>query len=158
MLFRSLYQAADLAHVDLAAYIQNLTSNLFESYVEKQDRVNLILETEHIEMMVDTAIPCGLIINELISNSLKHAFPDGRKGEIRIGFRVLPGGEYELIVSDNGVGLPDGFDVRKTKSMGLQLVVLLIDQLGGSLDVSGEKGTRFSMRFNEYLEAGITMY
>ena len=158
LIHEELYQAADLTHVDLAAYIQNLTSNLFESYVEKQDRVNLILETEHIEMMVDTAIPCGLIINELISNSLKHAFPDGRKGEIRIGFRVLPGGEYELIVSDNGVGLPDGFDVRKTKSMGLQLVVLLIDQLGGSLDVSGEKGTRFSMRFNEYLEAGITMY
>ncbi|GBE16064.1 putative sensor histidine kinase pdtaS [bacterium BMS3Abin14] len=158
LIHEELYQAADLAHVDLAAYIQNLTSNLFQSYGAKQDRVKLILETEHIEMVVDTAIPCGLIINELISNSLQHAFPGGREGEIRIGFRELARGEYELTVSDNGVGLPDGFDVRETKSMGLQLVALLVDQLGGALDVSGGDGARFSMRFHEYLEAGTALY
>jgi PAS domain S-box-containing protein len=158
LIHEELYQARDLAQVDFAAYIQNLASNLFISYGVKQELIQLALETEHFQMVVDTAIPCGLIVNELISNSLKHAFPDNREGTIRVDFRQTGDRMFQLIVSDDGIGLPEDMDVRQTRTLGLQLVTLLIDQLGATLEVAREEGTEFRISFQEYFEAGTMLY
>ncbi len=158
LIHEELYQAKDLAKVNFAEYIQNLTSNLFVSYGIDHANVNLVLEAEQIEMVVDTAIPCGLIVNELISNSLKHAFPGNENGEIRVGFRALKDGEYELTIGDNGIGLPKDLDIYKTKTLGLQLVTVLTEQLGGTLELNRDGGTVFRIHFKEYHEAGTELH
>ena len=104
-------------------------------------------------MVVDTAIPCGLILNELISNSLKHAFPDERNGKIKVAFHQFADREYELVVSDDGVGLPEKVNLSRTTSLGMHLVYLIIEQLNGQMEVFREKGTCFRIRFSEYQEA-----
>jgi two-component sensor histidine kinase len=97
---------------------------------------------------MDTAIPCGLIINELASNSLKHAFSAGKGGEIRIDLHSDKDNQFTLIVSDNGVGFPEGLDFRDTKSLGLQLVNTLVDQLGGTIELHSSGGTEFNLAFS----------
>jgi two-component sensor histidine kinase len=98
---------------------------------------------------MDLAIPCGLIINELVTNSLKYAFPDGRKGEIDIAFRQKNSNMYELFVGDNGVGISKDLDINNTDSLGLRLVTMLVnDQLEGQIDLNRDNGTNFSIRFN----------
>ena len=158
LIHEELFLANDLTQVDFAAYIKNMESKLFVSYGVKNENIDLVLETEHIEMVVDTAIPCGLIVNELISNSLKHAFPDNRKGEIRVDFKEVGDREFQLIVKDNGIGLPDGLDIHNTNSLGMQLVTVLADQLGATLEVVGEGGTEFRISFEEYHESGPVLY
>jgi two-component sensor histidine kinase len=99
---------------------------------------------------VDTAIHCGLIINELVSNSLKHAFPGDQSGEIRISLRSAEENEFELVVTDNGTGLPKDMDFRNTETFGLQMVNLLVEgKLCGSLKLNHENGTEFQIRFKE---------
>ena len=127
--------------------------NLFGSYSADKSRVTLDLDIDHTEMVVDTAIPCGLILNELISNCLKHAFPDGKSGRVRVAFHELDDKEYELVVSDDGVGLPLEMDITRTDSLGMQLVFLIVEQLKGKIEVSREGGTGFHILFREYLEA-----
>ncbi|MFQ5769951.1 MAG: sensor histidine kinase [bacterium] len=103
---------------------------------------------EDVLLIIDTAIPCGLIINKLVSNALKYAFPKGEVGEIRIEFRKIDDSKYTLIVSDNGVGVPKELDFRNTESLGLQLVSLLTDQLGGIVELNRKRGTTFNFTFN----------
>ena len=153
LIHEELYQARDLARVDFGAYIENLVKNLFGSYSADKSRVTLDLDIDHTEMVVDTAIPCGLILNELISNCLKHAFPDGKSGRVRVVFHELDDKEYELVVSDDGVGLPLEMDITRTDSLGMQLVFLIVEQLKGKIEVSREGGTGFHILFREYLEA-----
>jgi two-component sensor histidine kinase len=154
LIHEELYQAKDLARVDFGAYIENLAENLFGSYSVDKDRITLDLDIAHTEMVVDTAIPCGLIVNELISNCLKHAFPDGMSGRVRVVFHELDDKEYVLEVSDDGVGLPPEMDITRTASLGMQLVYLIAEQLKGEMEVSREGGTSFRILFREYLEAG----
>jgi len=158
LIHEELYQAKDLGNVDLAAYIQNLASNLFLSYGIDEQRVKLDLETDNVEMIVDTAIPCGLIVNELITNSLKHAFPESMVGEIHVGFSVLDNGDFELRVADNGVGLPQDFEIDSTSTLGLKMVMILVEQLGGTLELEKQNGTSFRITFREYTEAGTELY
>ncbi len=153
LIHEELYQARDLARVDFGAYIENLVENLFGSYSVDENRIELDLDIDHTEMVVDTAIPCGLIVNELISNCLKHAFPDGMNGRVRVAFHELDDKEYELVVSDDGVGLPLEMDITRTDSLGMQLVFLIVEQLKGKIEVSREGGTGFHILFREYLEA-----
>jgi two-component sensor histidine kinase len=97
---------------------------------------------------IDSAIPCGLIINELVTNSLKHAFPDGRGGEIKIALHRMGDAEIELIIGDNGIGFPPDKDFLKTESLGLQLVTLLVNtQLEGEINLDRSKGTEFKIKF-----------
>ena len=98
---------------------------------------------------LDAAIPCGLIINELVSNSLRHAFPGGMNGEIRMEVSRPAQGQYRLVVSDNGVGFPDDLDFRQTESLGLQLVTLLVDQLNGTIELDRTDGTTFKITLLE---------
>ena len=108
--------------------------------------VDLRVHVEGVALPIDTAIPCGIIINELVTNALKHAFPDGRRGEIRIDLHPAER-EYRLVVSDNGTGIPADLDFRKTESLGLQLVTTLTDQLDGTVELERDGGTRFTIVF-----------
>ncbi|HEY9668201.1 MAG TPA: sensor histidine kinase, partial [Coleofasciculaceae cyanobacterium] len=107
----------------------------------------LNIEVDDIFLEIDTAIPCGLIINELVSNSLKYAFPNNRKGEIQVKFHANSHQTMTLIVSDNGIGIPAEFDLEDTQSLGLTLVQGLVDQLDGTIHLDRSRGTEFRMTF-----------
>jgi len=158
LIHEELYQSVNLSQVDFADYIRNLCENLMVSYGADRDRIKLDIRTEKTEMVADTAIPCGLIINELITNSLKHAFPGERSGTISLSFKQLKSKEYILKISDDGVGIPKEVDIYSTTSLGMQLVTVLVGQLGGTLKVKRKEGTRFTIRFKEYHEAGSVLY
>jgi len=158
LIHEKLYQSRDLSQVDFADYIRNLCDNLMLSYGIDRNRVKLEVKSETAELAVDTAIPCGLIINELVTNSLKHAFPDGRAGTILLTFKKSRNGTYLLTVDDDGVGIPGDLDVSRTGTLGTQLVTMLVDQLGGTIRFSRQKGTGVTIRFGEYQEAGTSLY
>ncbi len=143
-----LYQSKNMARVDFADYAQSLSSHLLSSHQINPGAVKLNLKIKDVFLDLNTAIPCGLIINELVSNSLKHAFPGDKKGEIKIAMHPLNKDGMEIIVSDNGVGIPKNVDIRKTDSLGLHLVNLLAeDQLHGDIKLDRAKGTSFHIRF-----------
>ncbi len=153
LVHEKLYRSEDIANIDFSDYIASLANGLFSFYDISPLRIQLKLDIESINLVLDTSIPCGLIINELISNALKHAFPDDSKGELSISFRklnVLGKDTYNLIVKDNGVGVPADLDFRKTRSLGLQLVTTLVEhQLQGSLKLERTSGTEFNILFRE---------
>lgn len=144
-----LYQTEDLSSVDFGEYIRQLTSYLFRSYGATSNLIRLNVNVSHVSLDIDTAIPCGLIVNELVSNSLKHAFPRGQPGEILIELDVNQEGQHMLMIGDNGIGLPDKLDFRNTRSLGLQLVNTLVNQLEGDIKVERENGTRFEITFTD---------
>lgn len=121
--------------------------NLVNSYALKANRIKLKISVDNLFLDVDTAIPCGLIINELLSNSLKYAFPDGKSGEINIEFKLLKQEQLYLKISDNGIGLATDFQLEETESLGLQLVCNLTEQLGGNLTIDSSNGTSFQIIF-----------
>jgi PAS domain S-box-containing protein len=141
LVHESLYQSKDLARVDFAVYIRKLTGQLFSLYRTDPARIRLALRLGRTPLSINQAIPCGLIINELVSNALKHAFPGGRSGRILVELTAGGDGTVRLAVRDNGVGFPDGLDYRKTSSLGMQIVRGLVDQLGGRLTLDGRNGT-----------------
>ncbi len=147
LIHERLYQSRDLAEIDFADYLQSLSANLFRSYGVKSNAVKLKVEVDGTRLNIDTAIPIGLIVNELLSNSLKHAFPSGRKGEIRIHLAANGDSRSMLIVSDNGIGLPDDLDFRNSRSLGLQLVNMLVQQLDGTIELDRTNGTAFKIVF-----------
>lgn len=155
MVHKQLYQSADLASVDFKGYIRSLARNLYFSYAAEPEKVDLQLRIEDISLGVDQAIPCGLIVNELISNALKYAFPKEKEGQgfIRISLGRKDKGEIELKVKDNGAGLPEDLDIHASPTLGLQLVSMLAEeQLEGKLDVSRTGGTEIRILFGEQKE------
>jgi len=147
LIHEKLYQSQDISRVNFAEYISNLAANLFRSYELVTTAINPIINVENIFLEIDVAVPCGLIINELVSNSLKYAFPDRRKGEIQIHLYFFNEHEIKLIVSDNGIGLPKDLDFKNTETLGLQLVSNLVEQLEGTIEVNGHSGTEFRIKF-----------
>ncbi|UCC39153.1 MAG: PAS domain S-box protein [Candidatus Aminicenantes bacterium] len=142
-----LYESKQFAKINFEEYIRNLTSHLFYSYGTTDSEIKFKINIKDILLDINTAIPCGLIINELITNSLKHAFPDSQKGQINITMRPLNEEEIQLTVSDNGIGLPEDVDFRKTESLGLHLVTILAeDQLKGTIKLDRKGGTKFQIR------------
>ena len=148
LLHESLYQSDNLSQIDFPEYIRQLADHLFRSYGVTAERIRLRTELDRISLHMDTAVPCGLIINELVSNSLKYAFPDGRTGEIHIGLHGQPQGMAKLLVADNGIGLGREIDWTTTRSLGLRLVRSLSQQLGGELDVQSQSGTQVQLLFS----------
>jgi two-component sensor histidine kinase len=146
LIHERLYQAEDLARVDFAEYIQGLVNNLFYSYSADAAAISLEIRVEDVVLDVDRGIPCGLIVNELVSNSLKYAFPAGRQGRLQVHMRHQDD-SLVLVVADDGIGIPEEFDVGRTTSLGLRLVSTLVRQLKGSLTLSRDEGTRFSVQF-----------
>ncbi len=148
MIHENLYQSTDLARIQLLEYVQNLTSNLLRCY-QVDCNIKINLNIHNLLLRIDTAIPCGLIINELVSNSIKYAFVDRSVGEISISFLLLGKGKYLLSVSDNGVGISEDIEIRKQKSLGLQLVWNLVEQLEGTISFHSTLGTLFTINFSE---------
>ena len=146
-----LYKSDSLERIDFSEYIRSLTSSLFLSFHADPGRIGIHLRLEPISLNVASAIPCGLIITELISNALKHAFPGDRQGTITVEFRRVEGGgnRFELVVRDDGVGFPAGTDIGKTGTLGLEIVRLLTEQLNGTIAMEGRPGTDFRIRFEE---------
>jgi len=149
LVHEKLYQSRDMSKIDLADYIQGLAAHLFHVYLVNPEQVRMETEFEELSLDINSAVPCGLILNELISNALKHAFPEDRTGVIKIGLRRGPGGAVELRVADDGVGFPKGLDFRKAESFGLQIVNLLVDQLEATIEIDRTKGTAFTVTFHE---------
>lgn len=146
LVHEQLYRSADLSAVDLAEYVRGLVPQLAGSYNVETGSVTWSLEAEPVCLPADAAIPCGLILNELVSNAFKHAFAQGRPGHLRVEVR-RNGEAVVMVVQDDGVGLPDGLDVRNTRSLGLQLVCSLVTQLRATLNVERQGGTRVSISF-----------
>ncbi|WP_255503731.1 sensor histidine kinase [Methanothermobacter sp. KEPCO-1] len=144
MIHEHLYQSESLERVNFREYVEKLVGDIIISHGVS---VRKDLEIEDIELDLDTAIPLGLLINELVTNSIKYAFPEGR-GTITIGMRKADG-SVELVVADDGVGLPEDIDPSSTDTLGLKLVSLLTDQLNGKMTLDVEGGTKFSMVFRD---------
>jgi PAS domain S-box-containing protein len=146
LVHETLYGSANLGHIDVARYLDSLCAYLFRAYGSAA-RVALDLEVADLPLDLDRAIPCGLVVNELVSNALKYAFPGDRRGRVAVGLERRPDGTCALTVSDDGVGLPAGLDFRRAQTLGLQLVCGLTQQLAGAVEVDGADGTRFTITF-----------
>ena len=150
LIHETLYQSKDFANVDFNGYVKSISNYLLRSYIVTSGAIKLNLEIEDITLGLDHSIPCGLIINELVSNSLKHAFPKGREGEIKIALRTINDHEVELTVSDDGVGIPREIDMGNPETLGLELVQILAEnQLDGTLELERDGGTEFRIRFGK---------
>lgn len=172
IIHEELYRSRNNETLDFSAYLQKLTADLFHSYLVRKGDVGMQLNIEEIFLGMDTAVPLGIIINELVSNSLKHAFPSGRKGEIYISLcrtdennenksisniinnmdaksPVDKNIQYMLVISDNGLGFPENVDFTNTSSLGLQLVNILVEQLEGAIELENDSGTKFKIWFKE---------
>jgi PAS domain S-box-containing protein len=148
MIHETLYQSEGFAKIGFSDYVNNLVTYLLQSYVDR-DHVKIITDVDvDIFLDIDTAIPCGLIINELITNSLKHAFPNITNGQIKIKL-IRSDDRFILNVKDNGVGFPEMLDFRNTDSLGLQLINSLVMQLDGSIELKNDGGTEFIIVFHE---------
>ncbi len=147
-----LYQSTNLSRIDFADYARSLVIHLFHSLLPDGRTVELAFDLEPVALDVNTAIPCGLILSELVSNALKHAFPEGRSGEVRISLHRGPGAIIRLGVKDDGVGLPPGFDLGLSDSLGMQIVVTLVSQIEGRLKTGQERGADFQVEFPESLK------
>jgi two-component sensor histidine kinase/ligand-binding sensor protein len=147
LVHEKLYQSRDFAAIDFSGYITELTEYLFRSYLKAGENITLKIDAEDVSITIDQAVPCGLIINELVTNSMKHAFPRGRKGEVSVGLHVDADGRVMLNVADNGVGLPTWLDFRHTESLGLQIVNMLARQLQGTLEAKSGNGTTITVCF-----------
>ena len=146
MIHERLYQSTDLSSVDFPEYIRSLVTLLFRNYKMDATNVTLKIDIPEITLDIDTIIPCGLIINELVSNAFKHAFPHGM-GELYVGMEE-EGENKVLVVKDNGIGLPDKIDIYHTNTLGMQIVGALSTQLGGHPEIIRDKGTEFRILIN----------
>jgi PAS domain S-box-containing protein len=148
MIHEKLYQSNDFTRINITEYIENLINGLFYSYSIDQDEILSVINVDDVRLNIETAVPCGLIINELVSNSLKHGFPNRTKGQVYISLKFIDD-KYELIIGDNGIGLPSNIDFKKTDSLGLQLVNNLVEQIDGEIELNKRSGTEFKIMFNE---------
>lgn len=153
LIHEKLYKSEDLTNIDFMDYVKDLVRYLCTTYTISQDRIQLLFAVKEVKIGVNKAIPLGLITNELVSNSLKYAFPDGRKGKIMIGLEQQ-GNKYILTVSDDGIGIPADIDLQDVESLGMQLVQSLSAQIHGKARLLREKGTTFLIEFNQDSEEG----
>ena len=144
-----LYDEKDITRINMEPYIQRLVLDLFESLNIYTESISAIVDMPDISFPIEMATPCGLLVNELVSNSLKHAFLDNKKGEIVISIHSLQENKYELTVSDNGRGIPENIDIKNPATFGLILVNTLISQLEGEVTIGLSRGTVFKILFNE---------
>ena len=141
-----LYQSRNLSDIHLTDYVQNLVSHVQQAYMETESLLTCRVVVDEIEIDIERVVPCGLLITELLSNAFKHAFPDGRRGTIDIQV-VKKNGRIFLSVGDDGIGLPETLDYVEAQTLGLQLVLALVEQLDGDLSVDRSGGTRFTISF-----------
>ncbi|MBD2440380.1 PAS domain-containing protein [Nostoc sp. FACHB-110] len=148
LVHEKLYRSADLANIDFAQYIPDLTTHLFDSYNVSSNYIKLNIQVDA-SLDIETAIPCGLIINEIVSNALKYAFPDNRTGEIQVGLTQENQHDFILTIRDNGIGLPADFESKKVTTLGITLVQGLVKQLKGTMEIHAQQGTEFKIKFTK---------
>jgi len=148
LVHEKLYQSHDFARIDFGEYAGSLLHFLWRSHGAVASPIRLILDLQAVELPVDTAVPCGLILNELAGNALKHAFKGRSAGEVTVSLHADKNGRIHLCVTDNGIGLPEGLDWRMATSLGLRLVQMLSGQIGATIEVSNSEGTAFELAFN----------
>lgn len=153
MIHEKLYESPDLSHINFKSYLEKLLSHIRHSYHINTAPIYFDIDVQDLEMGLETALPCGLIVTELVTNSIKYAFPQNQKGEITVKLKSNDE-KYELIVSDDGVGLPEDISPETTEKLGLRLVNLLVHQLVGKMKLERNNGTRFIINFEElkYIE------
>ncbi len=149
MIHEKLYSSEDLSSLELSEYVNDLVKEIVLSFGVSSHDVSVSVDIPEREMDIDTLIPCGLIINELVSNAFKYAFPTSSDGSLHVGISSIADGFTELVVRDNGPGLPVDIDITKTRSLGLRLVYSLVDQLKGELVINRRGGTEFRIKFKE---------
>jgi len=149
LIHEKLYQSQDLARINFPEYIRSLTASLFRSYRVVSADIELQVELDDVCLKVDTAISCGLIINEIVANSLKHAFLQAQEGRIYIYLKAESDSKLLLVIGDDGVGIPNNLDFRNTESLGLQLVTSLAEQLEASIELNRDAGTEFRLAFTD---------
>jgi two-component sensor histidine kinase len=145
LIHEQLYGAADLAKIDFGRYLQGLAATLFDAYGIEPSRIRLSVVADDIALGVDMAVPCGLIINELVSNALKHAFAPEAAGTMEIAIEALAGGKIKIVVADDGIGLDSSHTQGDKQTLGLRLVDTLTAQLDGNLEIQSQNGTRFTI-------------
>ncbi|MBF0383252.1 MAG: CHASE domain-containing protein [Magnetococcales bacterium] len=146
-----LYSTENMDKIDFQSYVTSLTNDMFVAYGISKQQIKMVLDLEKasVDIGIELAIPCGLIINELISNSFKHAFPNNKKGSVCISLDIeKSSGMYELVVADSGIGFPGDYSLQSKKSLGLRLVVTLVKQIHGTIEFSGKKGAYYRVLFN----------
>jgi two-component sensor histidine kinase len=148
MIHEKLYKSKNFNKIYLLEYIESLVWDLFYSYAIEKGRIKPILDIDDIKLNIETSVPCGLIITELVSNCLKYAFPDQSEGELMVSLKIIDD-FYELTICDNGIGIPENIDFFNTDSLGLQLVNSLTDQIDGEIDFDRSNGTKFTITFKE---------
>ncbi|MCJ7612282.1 MAG: PAS domain-containing protein, partial [Candidatus Aminicenantes bacterium] len=144
-----LYQSTNLSRIEFAEYLRSLVVHLFHSLLPDTSRIGLKLDLEPVELDINIAIPCGLIVNELVSNALKHAFPEPRPGEVTVSFHQREGSTLSLGVKDDGQGLPPDFDIHRSETLGMQIVITLVSQIDGRLEIGQGPGASFLVEFQE---------
>ena len=142
----SLYQSKDLTQINFSEYISTLSTNLLHSYITKEKEIDLKIDAPRLYLSLDQSIPCGLIVNELVSNSFKYAFEKRKKGLVKIVVKEVKN-EIRIVISDDGIGLPKSIDYKNTESLGLQLVTALAEQLSGKIKLSRTGGTKYTLTF-----------
>jgi len=159
LVHEELYKSKDFANIDFGEYVKSLVKNLYTSYGVDANKIRLNVEVESIRFDLGNAIPCGLIINELGSNSLKHAFPDERDGKIEISLKEINEDDIELTVTDDGVGIPKSLNIKQTDTMGMNLIKVLAEhQLGGKIGLDRTDGTQFKINFKKAVYKGCTLH
>nr|WP_319374179.1 PAS domain S-box protein [uncultured Methanobacterium sp.] len=147
MIHENLYQSQDIGYINFRNYVEKMLYDIFNSYHVDEKSINLNTQVESVEMGIETAMPCGLIINELATNSIKHAFPEGN-GNIKIELKS-DGEAHVLSFADDGIGLPLNTDPKKSKKLGLMVVKTLVNQLNGMMEIDRTNGTKFIIKFRE---------
>jgi len=149
LVYEKLYQAGAATRIDFADYVQALVIHLAHVTETDLNRVRIRTDLRKSPLDIRTAVPCGLIANELVANALQHAFPGNRRGTIQVSLRPLSGRAYRLVVADSGVGCPPRINPRTAKTLGFQIVAMLTNQVDGTLLMKRTKGTRFEIVFRQ---------
>lgn len=147
LIHEKLYRSTDLKSINFTEYTENLTKDLYHAYTPDKSLIKLVVDIEEVKLDVETSIPLGLILNELLTNSLKHGFPENREGEVTVELHSISENEYELSVSDDGIGFPENIDYKNTDSLGMRIVNSLTEQIEGKLAINRDNGTKFIIRF-----------
>ena len=149
LIHQQLYRSDSLNKIDFQEYLSTLSKDILSIYFNRSKKIEIDVDSKNIFFGIDTAIPCGLLISEMLSNSLKHAFPERKNGEIILKLTKLNGEKYNLLYRDDGVGLPHNFDFEKPDSMGMELIHSLVEQLDGTVEIKNESGTQYNINFTE---------
>ncbi|MBT3323326.1 MAG: hypothetical protein HN392_13660, partial [Anaerolineae bacterium] len=147
LIHEKLYQSSDLAQVDFGEYLRGLSAQLMQSYSSQSRRIKMNVEIENISLGIDQAVTCGLIVNEIVTNSIKHAFPDYQEGEITIQLHNTPRKQVKLRIIDNGIGIPNSLSIENSSTLGMQIISLLTEQIGGKVRILRQHGTGFEIIF-----------